>query len=272
MQQAEDFREESRALAAVLDPLRDADFDQVTLFKGWSIDDVLGHLHMFNVAAEKTLEGDVEFGEFFAPITAGLEAGKSMLEAQFPWLDGLRGRKLFIEWRETSERIADAYAAADPKQRVKWAGPDMSALSSITARQMETWAHGQEVFDVLGVERVEHDRVRNIAHLGVATFAWTYVVRGRDVPKQPPHVRLLAPSGAIWEWNAPQDGAQAAAANRVEGLAVEFAQIVTQTRNFADTDIVTHGEIAREWMAMAQCFAGAPQDPPAVGMRHINRG
>lgn len=166
MQQAEDFRQESRALAAVLETLADAEFDQPTLFKGWTIDGVMGHLHIFNVAAQKTLESDVAFQEFFAPIQQALSAGKTLLEAQFPWLDGLRGRALFEAWRSTSEQVADAYAAADPKQRVKWAGPDMSALSSITARQMETWAHGQEVFDVLGVTRTEQDRIRNIAHLG----------------------------------------------------------------------------------------------------------
>ncbi len=46
MQQAEDFRAESRALAAVLATLDDADFDRPTLFKGWTIDHVIGHLHM----------------------------------------------------------------------------------------------------------------------------------------------------------------------------------------------------------------------------------
>ena len=51
----------------------------------------------------------------------------------------------------------------------------MSARSSITARQMETWALGQEVFDVLGLERVNTDRVRNIAYLGVSTSGWTFM-------------------------------------------------------------------------------------------------
>ena len=61
MQQAQDFLDESRALADVLEPLSDAEFDMPTLFKGWSIDDVIGHLHMFNVAALKTLQDDEAF-------------------------------------------------------------------------------------------------------------------------------------------------------------------------------------------------------------------
>lgn len=262
MQQADDFRLESRTLAAVLDPLKDADFDTPTLFKGWTIDDVLGHLHMFNVAAEKTLQSDAAFTDFFAPIAALMGQGKTLLETQRPWLDGLRGRALFEAWRDGAERVADAYAAADPKVRVKWAGPDMSALSSITARQMETWAHGQEVFDALGHTREEGDRIRNIAHLGVSTFGWTFINRGLQVPDPAPFVRLTGPSGAVWEWNAAQDD------NRVEGSAVEFAQVVAQTRNIADTALRTTGPVAAQWMAMAQCFAGPPEDPPAKGARH----
>lgn len=263
MQQAEDFREESRALAAVLDPLSNADFDRPTQFKGWTIGDVLGHLHLFNVAATETLAG--RFEAFFAPIAKMLAEGRTLREAQYPWLDGLAGRALFDAWRDTAETTADAYAAADPKTRVQWAGPDMSALSSITARQMETWAHGQEVFDVLGLERVETDRIRNIAHLGVATFGWTHVVRGLPVPDPAPHVRLTAPSGAVWEWNTPQPD------NAVTGSAVDFARVVTQVRNVADTGLATRGETAARWMAMAQCFAGAPEAPPPAGARYRAR-
>ena len=263
MKQAEDFRQESRALAAILEPLGDKEFDQPTLFKGWTIDHVIGHLHMFNAAATATLESDAAFQVIFAPIAAGLAGGQSMLETQFPWLDGLTGRALFDAWQNGAEHCADAYAKADPKARVAWAGPQMSALSSITARQMETWAHGQEVFDVLGVKRVERDRIRNIAHLGVSTFGWTFLNRGVAVPDVAPFVKLTGPSGVEWEWNTPQES------NVVQGSAVEFAQVVTQTRNVAETSLTVIGKDADVWMQMAQCFAGPPIDPPIPGARFI---
>ena len=263
MQQATDFRDESEALAAILEPLNDADFDMPTLFKGWTIDDVLGHLQMFNVAALDTLQDDAAFAAFFAPIAANMAAGKTLVQSQYPWLDGLRGRALFGQWRETAGQVAQAYGEADPKRRLKWAGPDMSALSCITARQMETWAHGQEVFDALGQKRVEQDRIRNIAHLGVSTFGWTFINQNQPVPDPAPFVRLTGPSGAVWNWNTPQDE------NAVQGDAVEFAQVVTQVRNIADTSLKPSGQAAADWMAMAQCFAGPPNDPPAKGARHI---
>ena len=262
MQQAEDFREETRALATLLEPLGDRAFSTPTLFKGWTIDDILGHLYLFNVAAERTLAGPKAFGAFIAPMLAAMKAGQTMREMQGPWLDGLSGRPLFETWRDGAERVADLSARADPKDRVKWAGPDMSVLSCITARQMETWAHGQAVFDVLGIERVERDRIRNIVHLGVGTFGWTFVNRGEAVPQPAPHVRLVGPSGAVWQWNEPQPD------NAVRGSAVDFARVVTQVRHQADTGLQTSGEIARRWMAVAQCFAGDPVAPPQPGTRY----
>lgn len=262
MQQAEDFRAESRALAAILEDLPEADLHRATLFKDWTIDHVLGHLHLFNVAAETSLQGEAAFGAFIGPIVQEMQRGKSILECQFPWLDGLSGRALFEAWRVGAESCADAFAKADPKARVKWVGPDMSALSSITARQMETWAHGQEVFDLLGGDRQEQDRIRNIAHLGVSTFGWTFINRKEAVPEPAPYVELTGPSGAIWTWNEDQSE------NLVRGSAVEFAQVVTQVRNIADTGLEVRGATASRWMEIAQCFAGPPEIPPAKDQRH----
>jgi uncharacterized protein (TIGR03084 family) len=262
MEQAQDFLDESLALAAIVDPLDDAQLRQVTQFKNWTIEDVIGHLYMFTKAAMLTLKDTKAFREFFQPIAADLQKGKSLLDTQHDWLGDTGGRKLVSLWREGFEMAARAYSTADPKARLAWVGPDMSARSCITARQMETWAHGQELFDCLGLERVDTDRIRNIAHLGISTYGWTFVNRKMEVPEPMPHVRLVAPSAAIWEWNDQQED------NMVSGTATEFCQIVTQTRNVADTAIKTVGEAARLWMENAQCFAGPPHPPPAPGSRH----
>ena len=262
MLQAHDFLEEAATLAGLLAKQPEQVFDTVTLFKSWTINDVIGHLYMFDVAALKTLESAQEFEIFFAPVKAGLSEGKSLLEMQFPFLGDLRGRPLFDTWLANTEVLGQAYALADPKQRVSWAGPEMSALSSITARQMETWAHGHEVFDALGEQRTEGDRIKNICHLGVSTFGWTFLNRKIDIPKPIPYVELTAPSGKIWTWNDPLSHAS------VRGNAVEFAQVVTQVRGFDDTTLEAFGPSAQAWMSMAQCFAGSPETPPQKGSRY----
>jgi uncharacterized protein (TIGR03084 family) len=157
--------------------------------------------------------------------------------------------------------MAGRFADADPKKRVKWVGPDMSVLSSITARLMETWAHSQAIYDLLGKERSDKDRIKNVAVIGINTFGWTFANRGLLVPADRPYVRLGASSGATWEWGQPSED------NFIEGSAVEFCQVVTQVRNIADTKLHVIGETATSWLAIAQCFAGPPENPPLPGTR-----
>ncbi|MEM9300464.1 MAG: TIGR03084 family metal-binding protein [Pseudomonadota bacterium] len=259
--QAEDFRAESRALHALVAPLDDDGLARVTQFKAWTFDDVVGHLHVWNQAALLALTDEQGFlgllGRAQALMATG---GLRTFEAEV--LEGLAGRALVAAWETGFEQTADAYAAADPKQRIRWAGPSMSARSSITARHMETWAHGQEVYDALGLERPEDDRIRNIVQLGVNTFGWTFANRGLPVPDCVPRLSLTSPSGQVWAWHAENED------ELIEGSAVDFCRVVTQTRNIADTGLVMTGDTAGRWMTYAQCFAGPPEDPPAPGTRH----
>jgi uncharacterized protein (TIGR03084 family) len=269
MQQAHDFIEECLTLDAIVSPPGETELATPTLFKSWTIADILGHLHMFNRAATLTATDEGAFRDFITALMAEMKAGRSLREIQDAWLDGLSGRALVDAWRAGCAATARAYANIDPKARLAWAGPDMSARSCITARQMETWAHGQAVFDALGADRVETDRIRNIAHLGVTTYRWSFANRGEDPPGPPPYVRLTAPSGVVWEWNAPREGVgpDDPNGNRVEGPAVDFCRVVTQTRNVADTALHITGAAAARWMAVAQCFAGPPENPPMPGTR-----
>ena len=71
----------------------------------------------------------------------------------------------------------------------------MSATSMATARFMETWAHGLDVHEALGVEPPVSDRIRHVAHLGVRTRGFSFAARGEAVPEAEPRVTLTAPSG-----------------------------------------------------------------------------
>lgn len=264
MEQARDFLDESEALHALIEPLSALELKRPTAFKGWTIGDVIGHLHVWNHAADLTLTDEAGFEAFMGEVSGAVREG-SLNSFEKQWLDGLSGTELVAAWRLQYERTAENYGTADPSARVKWVGPDMSARSSITARLMETWAHGQEIYDVLGVERENADRIGNIAILGVNTYGWTYKTRREDPPGPMPFVKLTAPSGASWEYGDAQTE------NVIEGAAEEFCQVVTQTRNIADTGLAVTGSIAKDWMSKAQCFAGPPETPPAPGTRTINQ-
>jgi uncharacterized protein (TIGR03084 family) len=260
MQQAEDFRQETRALYRLVSSLPANALSEPTQFKAWTILDVLRHLHFWNMMAHYQLSAPDRLAEH---LSAMQESDQPMRAHETEELGHLSADGLLVEWLSWSEATADLFANADPKARVKWAGPDMSARSSMTARQMETWAHGQEAYDFAGIARENADRISNIVTLGVNTFGWTYATR-RETPLGPmPHVVLKAPSGAIWTHG------DASETERVEGLAEEFCQVVTQTRNVADTRLNVTGPVATDWMSKAQCFAGPPHPPPAPGTRFM---
>ncbi|MBZ0164455.1 MAG: TIGR03084 family protein [Notoacmeibacter sp.] len=264
LKEADDFLAECETLHALLAPLAEADFARSTQFKGWTVNDVLMHLHFWNRAADQSLNDPDRFAALMGEVMGGMQAGGLRVLENAKVTE--RGPALLAAWHGFYRGMAARWRDLDPKIRVKWAGPEMSVRSSITARQMETWAHGQELFDLMGVERVEDDRIGNIVVLGVNTYQWGFKVRGMALPGPMPRLRLIAPSGAIWEFG------EAETPDMVEGSAVDFCRVVTQTRNVMDTGLVMHGPVAELWMRNAQCFAGPPETPPATGTRGVKAG
>ena len=258
-EQVQDFLDESEALFAAVRTLEEEDFDRETQFKGWTVEDVLRHLHYWNRAVDFAAEGEKAFGGLKERVEAAIAAGKSLREVERKAVPET-GRVLRASWIGFARALAKRWQEIDPKARLPWIGPEMSARSAITARQMETWAHGFEIFDLLGLEREEQDRIRNIVVLGVNTFGWSHKVQGLDVPEAMPKLVLEAPSGAIWEFGEESAG-------RIEGRATDFAAVVTQTRALGDTGLMLEGKVAETWMAHAQCFAGPPETPPEKGAR-----
>ncbi|MEO0391212.1 MAG: TIGR03084 family metal-binding protein [Pseudomonadota bacterium] len=257
MQQSADFWEENEVLAAALGSLDD--WTRPTQFKGWTVNDVMVHLHFWNEVADLSLTAPSRFDALMAQAMPAIQqAGMRPFENAHVTE---RGPALLAAWQDRLADMAPRWHDIDPKARLRWAGPDMSARSMMTARQMETWAHGQEIFDLIGQPQPQSDRIRNIVVLGVNTFGWAHKVHGLPVPEQMPQLHLTAPSGAVWTYG------DSASPDQITGDAVAFAQIVTQTRNIADTALAVHGPTATQWMAIAQCFAGPPETPPAPGTR-----
>ena len=263
LKQSIDFRDESNALYDVLKNTKDDLFNSQTQFKTWTINDVLYHLHVWNNAAYLSLSDQEEFTKFMKKFFNTIKAGCSARAYEKELSNNRSGADLLAEWKEGFEKVSDKFSEADPKKRVKWAGPDMSVRSSITARLMETWSHGQEIYDQLGIIRKDDDRIKNIVIMGINTFGWTYKNRSIEVPKDQPKLILESPTNEKWEWNTQNND------NSIIGSATEFCQVVTQVRNIKDTSLRVKGDVASMWMSIAQCFAGPPEDPPKKGSRFI---
>ena len=261
LQESVDLRAEADELHAFLVTLGEDDWGRPTGFMGWTPWDVVAHLHFFDDVSRVSLAGKEAFQARRDELLKRPGRGKTNAEVARAEYGELGSKELLESWITSCHALTTALGESDAKRRLPWFGPDMGIRMFTTARLMEYWAHGQEVYDLMGAQREPTDRLKSIATIGVKTFGWTFVNRGLEIPGAPPYVRLVAPSGEIWEWNEPSEG------ERILGDALDFCHVVTQGRNISDTALEVAGEVAVRWMAIAQCFAGGPADPPKPGER-----
>ncbi|MGV9740813.1 TIGR03084 family metal-binding protein [Nocardia farcinica] len=242
-----DFAEECADLERLVAPLSEAQWATPTPAPGWTIAHQIGHLAWTDEVATVAATD----AEKFAGMVA--EAGPRALTfvdeaaeeaATQPPADLLR------RWRTGRKALVTALREVPAGTKLPWFGPPMSPASMITARLMETWAHGQDVADALGVTREPAMRLRSVAHIGVRTRNFAYSVRGKTPPAEEFRVELTAPDGSLWTWG-PADAAQ-----RVTGPAVDFCLLVTQRRHPDDLAVRAQGQDAAEWLTIAQAFAG----------------
>jgi uncharacterized protein (TIGR03084 family) len=260
---ADDLRAEYRELADLCRTLTPAQWRLKSSFYDWAPWDEVAHLCFFDETALLATTDAEAFGRNTAALNAVLETGKEISTIAREKYGRLDGAALLAHWEPIAMRLVDVLAALDPKARLPWYGPTMSARSFATARLMETWAHGQDVWDVVRRRRLLTGRLRHIAHIGVTTFGWTFVNRKLPVPDVMPFIELEAPDGDTWRWGDP------ASSESVRGTALDFCLVVTQRRNLADTDLRCTRGSATQWLSVAQCFAGPPADPPAPGVRKV---
>lgn len=244
-----DLAAETAEVYEVLSVLAEPDWARETPAAGWTIRDQVAHLAYFDDAAVLSATDPKRFrAEADDLLAHGGDLGERVAQ-RFRDQSGLEA---FAWFQRARRQYLDVFAALDASTTLPWYGPDMSAASSVTARLMETWAHGQDVVDTLGVVRRPTARLRHVAHLGVRTFGWGFRVHGLPVPEAAVRVELTGPAGEAWTWG-PED-----AAERVTGPALDFCLVVTQRRHRADTALVAGGPVADAWLDVAQAYAGAP--------------
>jgi uncharacterized protein (TIGR03084 family) len=254
----DDLEAEHAALDAIVAAIDAAAWDTPTPAPGWAVRDQIGHLAFYD---EKAVQAVTEPDAFRAGVAAIFEDPDGYMASAEEKGRTLPPDELLAWWRAGRVQLVDVLRGLDPKARVAWYGPDMGARSFATARLMETWAHGLDVVDALGASRPATDRIEHICHLGVRTRGFSYAIREREAPEGDVFVELTAPSGATWTWGDP------ASADRVSGPAEDFCMVVAQRRHVDDTSLRVEGPLAREWMEIAQIFAGLPTLGPPPGGR-----
>ena len=256
----DDLDNEYGDLRAVVDGLSDADvrWDLATPAAGWAVRDQISHLAYFDDAGRMAI---VDPDAFAVSVEEVLAATGDPMDVHLVRGRAMGGDELLSWWDGAHRAMVDAFADVDPAARVPWYGPPMGTLSFISARLMETWAHGQDICDVLSVDRTPTARLQHIAHIGVRARPFSYAVRGKDLPPGRIDVVVTAPDGTPWEWSIGESTGDATGEGptaTVSGTALDFCLVVTQRRNVADTDLEVVGSLAEDWISVAQAFAGPP--------------
>lgn len=250
-----DLAAEGDDLDTLVADLDTTGWSQPTPAPGWTIARQIGHLAWTD---DLTSLAAADPAAFSARLREAVDEHQSVAELG-GYVDraaaergALAPAELLTGWRSGRQALIAALRAVPTGTRLPWFGPPMSATSMATARIMETWAHAQDVADALGVSRVPTARLRHVAHLGVRTRDFAYLVNDRTPPAEPVRVELSGPDGTLWTWGQ-QDATQ-----RVTGPALDFCLLVTQRRHRDDLALTAVGAAADEWLDIAQAFAGAP--------------
>ncbi|MCX4096476.1 TIGR03084 family metal-binding protein [Nocardia sp. alder85J] len=249
-----DLAAESADLDRMVSPLSPAQWATPTPAPGWTIAHQIGHLAWTDETATLAATDAERFAELVRAAEPRALTFVDEAAAEFAGAPDLPDR-----WRRGRDALAVALRAVPAGTKLPWLGPPMSAASMATARLMEIWAHGQDVADALHITRTATARLRHIAHIGVRTRDFAYVVHGRPVPNGEFRVELTAPDESVWAWG-PESATQ-----RVTGPALDFCLLVTQRRHRDDLALRTQGSAAADWLTIAQAFAGPPGAGRAAG-------
>ncbi len=242
-----DLRAEQEALDERVAYLADAAWDTPTPAEGWAVRDEISHLCFFDEQAALALVDPDAFRSGAKAVVALAIAGG---DVQFG--RGLEPGILLSRWRRGRAELLEAGAGAREGIRVPWYALPMSVPSFLTARLMETWAHGQDIADALGLEPVATDRLAHICHLGVAARGYAFAAHGLADPGGDLHVSVRLPSGSHFT------AGPAEAPSAVTGEALDLALVVTRRRHRTDTALSATGPLGEAWLAVAQAFAGPP--------------
>ncbi|MFD7610371.1 TIGR03084 family metal-binding protein [Streptomyces sp. NPDC059828] len=243
----DDLRTESEELDRIVADLGEERWAAATPAPGWDIAHQISHLAWTD---EVALLAVTDAGAFAKHVEKALTEPDAFVDRAAEAGAGQPPAELLTRWREGRERLEQALRAAPPGSRFPWYGPPMSATSMATARLMETWAHGQDIADALGVVREPSTRLRHIAHIGVRARDYAYFVRGLEPPQGQFRVELTGPGGELWTYG-PDDAPQ-----KVTGPALDFCLLVTQRAHRDDLAVRAEGADADAWLDIAQAFAG----------------
>ncbi|WP_434743979.1 TIGR03084 family metal-binding protein [Micromonospora sp. SH-82] len=214
---------------------------------GWTVAHQIAHLAAtFKLAALAASDA----GRFSAVVSRLTPDFSANVDAALAGYLAEEPPELLRRWREERVAAERALSALPGDHMVPWLVRPLPAAVLACAGMMELFAHGQDVADALGIRRRHDDRIGHLVGFAVRTWDFGYLARKIDVPDVQMRFEITAPSGKVWEFG-PADADQ-----RVTGPAVDFCLLATRRRHHADLAVAAEGDVARNWLEIAQAYRG----------------
>jgi uncharacterized protein (TIGR03084 family) len=241
----DDLDTEQSLLQSLLRDLAPDDWFRPTPSWQWDVRDTVAHLADTDAVALDTMRGGPRA---LGVLVSSLASPEDVTLAGVLHGRRRRGPEVLRWWEDTSAAEREALRALTPADRVPW-GLGMSPRAFVTARIMETWAHGLDLHAALGVQPVDSMRLAHVAWIATRAIPYAFTVAGVEMPDAPVRVELTMPDGSTWS-AGPAD-----AADRITGPAGPYCRIFVQRlAPSAAPDVVAHGDAARLWLAVARAY------------------
>jgi enediyne biosynthesis protein E11 len=251
-----DLTAEAAEVDRLLDGLSDDDWARPTPAPGWAVADQIAHLAFIFRLAGTAASDPATFQAMTSQVTPDtFEAAVNGALAEFrndpP--EVLRNR-----WRAERDAAIKALAVLPADRPVPWLVRPLPPAVLASAGMMESFAHGQDIADALGITRTRTDRIWHLAWFATLTWDFGYQARGLPTPETQFRYELTAPEGGTWTFGPP------GADQLIAGPAEDFCLLVTRRRHRDDLAVTATGDIAEAWLDIAQAYrgpAGAGRQP-----------
>ncbi|MVU80568.1 TIGR03084 family protein [Nocardia sp. ET3-3] len=238
-----DLVAEGEALDALVSA--EPDWSKPTPAEGWTIAHQIAHL----AAADANVLLAIRTPEAFDTVLKRADAeGAERADIEAAAGAAQPRAALLNQWRTGRTEVAAALRDLPTDKSFPWFGSDMTADLAIPLRLMETWAHGQDIFDTLGVPHVPTTRLRFIAELGVIGRGLSFYAAQLPIPTAPFRIELTAPDGTPWVWG-PTDAPQ-----QIHGTAHDFCLLVTHRKPLTAATLTAVGTDAQTWLENARVY------------------
>lgn len=236
--------EEIDRLVAGLDA---AGWERPTPAAGWTVAHQVAHLTATFRLAELSVRAPEQFRELAGTLTPNFDA--NVEHAMAPYLAEPHD-VLFKQWQAQRLAVDEGLAGTPPTQTVPWLVRPLPAAVLAAAGMMETFGHGQDIADALGVRRMPPAGLRHLVEFVARTWDFGYQARGLAAPGIELGFELTAPSGDVWRIGAQDSG------ERITGPAVDLCLLATRRRHRDDLALTADGPEAEHWLDIAQAYRG----------------